>query len=128
MKAEKNGKNEKLAALNSLYAAAISAGLCYDRKSFAELIGKDTSTVSKAFNGYDSFLSHKFILNAEKILQEKGVVVAGDNNTTGSTVQAAGDNTGKLLDEMKAQRELFAAQLTTKDEQIKSLMALLSRK
>lgn len=64
MKAEKNGKSEKLAALNSLYAAAISAGLCYDRKTFTQIAYTATgdkrlvanmtghSEHSEAFNRY----------------------------------------------------------------------------
>lgn len=54
-------KTEKKDYLNKVYLAARMAGMCHNKGEFAEIIGTNPSSLSKAFSGDDNYLTDNFI-------------------------------------------------------------------
>ena len=52
---------EKIDYINEAYARAREKGLCHSRRGFAELLGMNEATLSRAFSGDEKYLTESFI-------------------------------------------------------------------
>ena len=123
MKRTENLRND----LRQLFEQAKAQGLVKTQADFARLVGYNPANMSSLMTGALP-VSERAMYNIENALAAHNIVKENSGSVVQEQKNFTQPATDRLLDEMKAQRELFAAQLTTKDEQIKSLMALLSRK
>ncbi len=57
---------EKIDYLNEAYARAREKGLCHSRRGFAELLGMNEATLSRAFAGDEKYLTENFIKRIEE--------------------------------------------------------------
>lgn len=100
--------------LESLYYQACMAGLCKTRLDFANFIGINEQSLSKAMNGDERYLTDKLFEKIDKKLAEKGVAITTAENVGGDNLQ--GENLqnrvnsdeiiSRFLDEIAAQRKL----------------------
>lgn len=121
--------------LRALYDLARSKGIVHTQKEFAELIGLNPANLSALLNGANP-VTEQMMRRITDAAACAGVT--GNGNATqdiaGGDMQKTynSDHTAELLDEMRAQRELFADITHAHIEQIKQLTeavtALANRK
>lgn len=101
--------------IQKAYRLAQTAGLCRTYAEFAELIGVNPTTISRAKDGDPRYMTNSLVFKAEKILQEHGVFINGESvttrdNTNNETPQE--NNIAPLVAEMAAQREMYDKHLS----------------
>lgn len=121
---------EKQQRMQHYFNVARYFGLCNTRREFADFLGINENTIGRALNGQEKYLTQKNFTRIENALNEAGINVRnlsiGDGNQidghgntiiNAATIDAkhpatAQPTSDRLLDEMKAQREMYDRQLT----------------
>ena len=110
--------------IEQAYKAARSAGLCYNQKQFASLLGISPTTISRALANDARYITPSLTFKIEKILSEKGVVIGSNTgivqNGENTITETSPDLSG-MLAEMAAQREMYDRHLSEAFSIIKSL-------
>lgn len=116
--------------IEKAYRLAVGAGLVTKKKEFAELLNADPATVSRALAGDNEYATPRLVFRAEKILNEHGLSIYGNNNgiaQTGDNATATQEQQPpqqpseieRLIDELAAQRETYAQQIKELQERLK---------
>lgn len=121
--------------LRALYDLARQKGIAHTQKEFAEMIGINPANLSSFLNGGQP-ITEQMMRRINNAAACAGVTGSGNatQDIAGGDMQKTynSDHTAELLEEMKAQRELFADISRSHLEQIKQLTeavtALANRK
>ena len=110
--------------VNNLYKSLVGAGLVESQKDFANKIGMNEVSISKAMNGNEAYITKgllKKIRNAFPQVNENWQYVGdsvnsvGDNNANGRdskvVIGGGGKTLDKLIDEMSKQREGYESMI-----------------
>ena len=65
-----------------MYNAARMANVCHTQKEFANFIGVDVTTLSKAMKGYDGYLTENLQKKIERAFAEHNIQNVADNHGT----------------------------------------------
>ena len=65
-----------------MYNAARMANVCHTQKEFANFIGIDVTTLSKAMKGYDGYLTENLQKKIERAFAEHNIQNVADNHGT----------------------------------------------
>lgn len=132
-------KNKKI-LVQDIYRALVGAGLIENQKDFANKLGANTSTISSALNGNETYLTNKFFKRIydtfpqlPTLLQNNSVHIAqimqGDNNgVSGSNIAGSKVTVGcsdAVLQEriraLETENALLKQRLEDKQEMIELL-------
>lgn len=144
----------RLEKLNALYDYARSMGYCVNRKTFAEYLGINESSISRAFSENDyGYLTDKFLLRVNKALNNafnpswllygEGEMLSENvgkntNSSTAPVCQNNGNNVTQqagaplttidaLLSELRAQRDMADKQIEASSKQIDRLLSIIEK-
>ena len=129
---ETKDKQERLRTLINL---ARLAGVCKTQKEFADFMGMSEHTISSALRGREGYLTENFFARIENAFNEAGISINGDNTAPVNNQQGEGlTNTQeqtqpleKLIEEMRAQREMYDRQFTEVLKQNTQLINIIAR-
>lgn len=119
MKKYENAQDE----LRSIYDQARSTGRVHTQREFAELVGINPTNLSAIFNGAVP-LTEQMLRRIREAAQVAGIINADGSAVNVNSPQATaivGGIESELLQEMKAQREMYAEHTRMYFEQIKQL-------
>lgn len=119
MKKYENAQDE----LRSIYDQARSIGRVHTQREFAELVGINPTNLSAIFNGAVP-LTEQMLRRIREAAQVAGIINADGSAVNVNSPQATaivGGIESELLQEMKAQREMYAEHTRMYFEQIKQL-------
>ncbi|MCM1354721.1 MAG: hypothetical protein NC229_08685 [Bacteroides sp.] len=133
---EENVITEKVAKLTKMFNTARLRGQCRTQQDFANFIGINNISLSKALNGEEKYLTDNLFKKIETKFAECGIITDNITVSNGSVAQVGENNqltqqtdnttTSRLLDEMKAQREMYDKQMTLLLEQNAKLINLVA--
>lgn len=95
-----------------MYNAARMANVCHTQKEFANFIGIDVTTLSKAMKGYDGYLTENLQKKIERAFAEHNI-------------QDVADNHGTVIQQ---QKNFSSAASPSEQERIDKLLDLLKEK
>ncbi len=110
-----------------MYNASRMANVCHTQKEFANFIGIDVTTLSKAMKGYDGYLTENLQKKIEKafadhniqnVLDNHGTVIHTQKNIHSSSSEPLPQNEQERIDK-------FLDLLKEKDVQMNRLLALM---
>ena len=114
--------------LRDLLQSAKDSGAVKTQAEFARMVGYNPANMSSLLSG-NLPVSERAMDNIRNALTAKNITAGGNViNEQKNFAQHGDDISGKLIDEMRAQRELYARQLDAQAEIIKNLSSALSRK
>ena len=119
MKKYENAQDE----LRSIYDQARNMGRVHTQREFAELVGINPTNLSAIFNGSVP-LTEQMLRRIREAAQVAGIINADGSAVNVNSPQATaivGGIESELLQEMKAQREMYAEHTRMYFEQIKQL-------
>lgn len=119
MKKYENAQDE----LRNIYDQARSTGRVHTQREFAELVGINPTNLSAIFNGSVP-LTEQMLRRIREAAQVAGIINADGGAVNVNSPQATaivGGIESELLQEMKAQREMYAEHTRMYFEQIKQL-------
>lgn len=126
---------EKQKRANDLYNIARLAGVCKTQREFADFLGINENTIGRALKGGEKYLTENFFARIENAFNEAGISINGDNTAPVNNQQGEGlTNTqeqtqplDKLIEEMRAQREMYDRQFTEVLKQNTQLINIIAR-
>lgn len=133
-------KNEKQQRALQLLNLARLAGVAKTQKEFADFLGINENTLGRALMGQEKYLTDNFFARIENAFNESGINLDGANvfapvnnqhgeNTNQQPAVPPVDETpttARLLDELKAQREMYDRQFTELLKQNSQLINIIT--
>lgn len=126
---------QKKKRANDLYNLARLAGIVTTQREFADFLGINENTVGRALKGGERYLTDNFFMRIENAFNEAGISIDGNNtapvnNQQGENLvntQESPSDLGKVIDEMKAQREMYDRQFTEVLKQNSQLIQIIAK-
>ena len=109
--------------VNYMYNAARMAGVCHTQKEFANFIGIDVTTLSKAMQGYDGYLTENLQKKIERAFAENNIQTITDNH--GTVINQQKNFTHPLPKNELERIDKFLDLLKEKDVQINRLLTII---
>lgn len=102
---------DKKEYVNRIYRLALGAGLCDNKKAFADLLGMSRGAVSSAMNGSETALTDKFMQRVKMFARTSGLEEGAQVHTTAPVQPEQGDDWKQRLIESQ-QRTIESQQRT----------------
>ena len=106
-----------------MYNAARMANVCHTQKEFANFIGIDVTTLSKAMKGYDGYLTENLQKKIERAFAEHNIQNVTDNH--GTVIQQQKNFSSAASPSEQERIDKFLDLLKEKDTQVNRLLTII---